>query len=512
MGDRVNPATASYRLCGFGFLFCVARVDGCLESGTAMARGWVKRWTSSGKDHRRNDLRILRITPRSESTRIQWQLPPSKSHLIRALALFSQTQQKVTLENVASAGDDVRAMRCSLAQMGVHFADYDREGQLLHQINPIDLGPHPDSVRWVLSGVGPLGFKRPASVLNAANSGTALRFLAGIAARMEGPIMLDGDLSLRQRDSEALWDSLKQAGIEVSIGQGKERLPVILSGPWKEEQLAQGIELDISRSSQPLSSWMLASASLPMDVELKLQGKGVSNRHSKLTAEMIQLTGGKVELNGAQCLLSPWTPSLEEAYTVPGDASMTSFAFLATHCLDAEIELHGWPGSEQAIGHEILFDSAIECGIKWDDDILLGVSSKVPVTLDVTDSNDILPPLAALLSLGCGGKIIGAAHAVHKESNRLSRTVEVLSYFGIEATLLADGIEVKGSQKPIMPQQPVPTFDDHRLFMTAVLLASKTGGEVIGHTLHHVADEAFVQRLQDAGVGIEVTTTPSLED
>jgi len=35
---------------------------------------------------------------------------------------------------------------------------------------------------------------------------------------------------------------------------------------------------------------------------------------------------------------------------------------------------------------------------------------------------------------------------------------------------------------------------------------------VIGHTLHHVADEAFVQRLQDAGVGIEVTTTPSLED
>tara|TARA_B110000967_G_scaffold160069_1_gene165867 strand:+ start:1 stop:1191 length:1191 start_codon:yes stop_codon:yes gene_type:complete len=396
--------------------------------------------------------------------------------------------------------------------MGVHFADYDRSGQLLHQTNPMDLGPHPDSVQWVLSGVGPLGFKRPASVLNAANSGTALRFLAGIAARMEGPIMLDGDLSLRQRDSEALWDSLKQAGVEVSIGQGKERLPVILSGPWKEEQLKLGIDLDISRSSQPLSSWMLASASLPMKVELKLHGKGVSNRHSKLTAEMIQLTGGKVELNGSQCMLSPWMPSLQETYAVPGDASMTSFAFLATHCLDAEIELHGWPGAEQAIGHEILSESAIECGIKWDGDILSCVGSKVPVTLDVTDSNDILPPLAALLSLGCGGRITGAAHAVHKESNRLSRTVEVLSYFGIQATLLADGIEVKGNQRPIMPQQPVPTFDDHRLFMTAVLLASKTGGEVIGQTLHHVADEAFVQRLQDAGVGIEATTTPSLED
>jgi 5-enolpyruvylshikimate-3-phosphate synthase len=329
---------------------------------------------------------------------------------------------------------------------------------------------------------------------------------------MEGPIMLDGDLSLRQRDSEALWDSFKQAGVEVSIGQGKERLPVILSGPWKEEQLKLGIDLDISRSSQPLSSWMLASASLPMKVELKLQGKGVSNRHSKLTAEMIQLTGGKVELNGSQCMLSPWIPSLQENYAVPGDASMTSFAFLATHCLDAEIELHGWPGAEQAIGHEILSDSAIECGIKWSGDILSCVGSKVPVTLDVTDSNDILPPLAALLSLGGGGKITGAAHAVHKESNRLSRTVEVLSYFGIQATVLADGIEVAGNQKPIMPHEPVPTFDDHRLFMTAVLLAAKTGGEVIGQTLHHVADEAFVQRLQEAGVGIEATKTPSLED
>ena len=477
-----------------------------------MARGWVKRWTSSGKDHRRNDLRILRITPRSNSTRIDWQLPPSKSHLIRALALFSQTKQQITLENVAYAGDDVRAMRCSLAQMGVHFADYDSDGKLLQQKNPMDLGPHPDSVQWILTGVGPLGFKRPASVLNAANSGTALRFLAGIAARMEGPVMLDGDHSLRQRDSEALWDSLKQAGVEVSIGQGKERLPVILSGPWKKAQLEQGIDLDISRSSQPLSSWMLASASLPVKVELRLHGKGVSNRHSKLTAEMIQLTGGKVEFQETQCVLSPWMPSHESSYIVPGDASMTSFAFLATHCLEAEIELHGWPGHEQAIGHEILFESAIECGIKMVGNVLSGMSSNLPVTLDVTDSNDILPPLAALLSLGSGGRITGAAHAVHKESNRLSRTVELLSCFGIKATLFDDGIEVEGNQKPISPKQPVPTFDDHRLFMTAVLLASNTGGEVIGHTLHHVADEGFLQRLLDAGVGIEATTTPSLRD
>ena len=134
------------------------------------------------------------------------------------------------------------------------------------------------------------------------------------------------------------------------------------------------------------------------------------------------------------------------------------------------------------------------------------------VHLDVTDSNDILPPMAALLALGGGGTISGAAHAAHKESNRLTRTVELLEHFGLQATLLADGVEVEGNQVPSKPEHPVPTFGDHRLFMTAVLLASKTGGEVIGQKLHHVADEAFVQRLQDAGVGIESVQIPSLED
>ena len=191
---------------------------------------------------------------------------------------------------------------------------------------------------------------------------------------------------------------------------------------------------------------------------------------------------------------------------------MASFAVLACSCLSSKIQLIGWPDSKNAIGHEILQESAIEYGIRWSEDILEVMEKPSSVHLDVTNSNDILPPMAALLALGGGGKISGAAHAAHKESNRLTRTVELLQHFGLQATLLADGVEVEGNQVPSKPEHPVPTFGDHRLFMTAVLLASKTGGEVIGQKLHHVADEAFVQRLQDAGVGIESVQIPSLED
>ena len=477
-----------------------------------MAKGWVKRWTTSGKDHRRNDLRILRISPRTISEDVEWRLPPSKSHLIRALALYSQTTQSITLENVAASGDDVRAMRNCLAQMGVKFEDYDSNGELLVQTNPMELGPHPRSEKWVMHGVGVNGFSRPASVLNAANSGTALRFLAGLAASMEGPIMLDGDQSLRMRSSEALWDSLRQAGVEVSIGQGLERLPVILSGPWNAEKLESGVTLDISQSSQPLSSWILASTSLPIETTLTLKGKGVSNRHSNLTAVMVRKAGCSVDIGKERCTLKPWSPSSDDSYAVPGDASMASFAVLAAFCLSSDIRLNGWPEKENAIGHEILQESAIEYGIKWSAGRLELAKRAEYTHLDVTDSNDILPPMAALLALGGGGRITGAAHAAHKESNRLTRTVELLEHFGLKAKLLPDGVEVDGNQVPKKPSYPVPTFEDHRLFMTAVLLASKTGGEIIGQKLHHVADEGFIQRLQDAGVGIESVQIPSLDD
>lgn len=483
-------------------LFILARVDGCLKVASNMARGWVKSESTSD-----DVVKILRITPRTSTSPLIWKLPPSKSHLIRALALFSQSHQKVTLDNVGHSGEDVLAMRSCLAQMGVKFQDYDSEGIELPQNDSMNLKPHPDSVRWVVSGVGPNGFKQPSSVLNAMNSGTALRFLAGLVARMEGPVTLDGDQSLRQRDSDAMWDSLRQAGVEVSSAPEDEHLPVVVKGPWKQQPLSQGIDLDISRSSQPLSSWLLASAALPCEVQLNLIGKGVSNRHSKLTANMAEVTGSKNQLELTQCSLFPWIPKSEEIYTVPGDASMASFAMLATHCLSSEIQLIGWPQESQAIGHEILSESSIECGVLWDSGILKGIVSSKPVELNVIDSNDILPPLAALLCFGAGGRIIGAPHAAHKESNRLSRTVELLQYFGIRSSLLDDGIEVEGNQTPTAPTHPVPTFGDHRLFMTALLLASKTGGEVVGQTLHHVADETFLQRLQKAGVGIETAST-----
>lgn len=462
-----------------------------------MASEWVEEASTSN-----TGLVVKEFQKRIPNPVLQWTLPPSKSHLIRALALLSQSKDKVTIHNVAQSGRDVFAMRCCLEQLGVSFTDLDLNHQ---QLTPIGAGPHPQSVRWVMQGVGVDGFQVPDKPLNAMNSGTALRFLACLVARLGGDITLDGDDSLRRRGSSFLWDSLRQAGVQVTEREGELHLPVVLKGPWKQSMLGNGIDLDVSRSSQAFSSWMLSSPALPKSTQINLIGKGVSNRHARLSRSMVEMAGGTVLREPSVCRLSPFKPSGVSEYSVPGDASMAAFALLACRCFDSNVQLVGWPIDDDAVGHELLRHSSIDFGIEWREAVIKPTTQGRFVEIELTDANDLLPPMAALMALASGGRITGASHAALKESNRLQRTVDVLSSFGIRSKLLSDGIEVQGGQNPSKPVHAVNVFDDHRLFMTAVLLASKVGGTISGSTLHTVADEKFLERLQDAGLQIENT-------
>ena len=58
-----------------------------------------------------------------------------------------------------------------------------------------------------------------------------------------------------------------------------------------------------------------------------------------------------------------------------------------------------------------------------------------------------------------------------------------------------DSLDIEGGQIPKQPVNAVNCHNDHRLFMTAALLMSKFGGELIGQGLHAVADIDFMTRL-----------------
>ena len=110
-----------------------------------------------------------------------------------------------------------------------------------------------------------------------------------------------------------------------------------------------------------------------------------------------------------------------------------------------------------------------------------------------------------MLALSNGGEITGAQHAAYKETDRTLGTVALLKQFGLDASFTDGRLVVPGGQQLRSPEGVVEVFGDHRMQMTALVLAMGCEGDVLieGAELHEVADPEAVQRWQAVGVEIE---------
>ena len=402
------------------------------------------------------------IQPQDITAPIQWQLAPSKSHMIRWLLLAAQGEKDVTLNFSGTPGDDVESMARCLAQLGVNIEKSESQ--------------------WVISGVGVNGFKRPISVLNCGNSGTALRLLTIATARLNYPIMLDGDQTLRRRHSETLLHILEYLGAQVSHGTGLESLPYLIHGQMKSGE----VTIDVSRSSQPLSSLLLSMPALDGEIRVNLAGQGVSRLHAQLSFELAEKTGSENQMDWRKHInLKPWVVECPDVVEIPSDRSLESFAILYQSLHGIEVEVTNLPSDDDSLGAEILATCAGGQMMSDIDDF----------KIDLRDSNDLLPPLAAILAIGNGGTITGASHARHKESNRIEKTSELLAQFGLTATPTEDGLEIEGGQTPTAPSELVKTHADHRLWMTAACLATKVGATLSHPNCYAVSDPDFINKL-----------------
>ena len=466
----------------------------------SMGKAWVKRWSPKVQKGKGSLIHALKVTPPKAIESIVWSLPPSKSHAIRWLILAAQSEDETLIEGLEHAGQDIVSMRRCLAQMGVQFTDLDAQGRSLSRDTNLDDQPASGSVAWKVHGAGMKGLNPPVSVLHAGNSGTTLRLLMALVTQFDVPVMLDGDASLRSRRYGAMLDAMDQFGVQRSHGLDEEGLPLLLQGPV---QSGRELALNIASSSQPLSAWFLTAPSLEHRVKLKQIGEPVSRRHSQLSLDLCALTGAPTTLSDT---LESWSVKVPNArVNLPRDASMQAFAFLAVAVTGTTVVIPERPLPEDSLGHEMLVDHAHAMGINVEDGTLSPHDSAQAIDLDLRDANDLITPVAALLALGSGGTLRGAAHAAHKESNRLKGSQDLLAQFGLKASLMEDGLEIAGGQQLQQPSGLVRTYGDHRMQMTALNLAMGCEGDVLieGSSLHGVADLMAVKRWQEAGVSID---------
>ena len=173
--------------------------------------------------------------------------------------------------------------------------------------------------RAFVHGVGLRGLRTPDEKLDARNSGTGMRLLAGLLAGQRGLFVIDGDESLRGRPMDRIVAPLRAMGARIAARGGRYAPLTIEGGPLR----AARHELPVA-SAQVKSSLLLAG--LLAEGETVVVEPAASRDH---TERMLAAAGAPVARRGAEIAVRGAERLALERVVVPGDLSSAAFLVAA---------------------------------------------------------------------------------------------------------------------------------------------------------------------------------------
>lgn len=409
--------------------------------------------------------------------------PGDKSISHRALILNALARGEARVTNLAP-GQDLMSTAACLQALGVSLASS-------------------DGAIWTVLGAGLGGLKEPANVMDAGNSGTTMRLVAGVLAGQPFLSVLTGDGSLRSRPMARIVQPLKLMGAQVWGRQGDTRAPLAIRGGK-----LRGIDYALPVASAQLKSCLLL-AGLFAEGVTSLSEPAPSRDH---TERMLQAMGARIHREGTRVRLDPLSAPLTALdIQVPGDISAAAFWLVAgalhpnaritlrgvglnpyrTGVLDA-LEAMGariTVGAQRQIGAEPVADITVESSELRGTE--LG-GALIPRTIDE------LPVLAVAASLARGQTVIrDAAELRAKESDRIGLLAAELSRFGARVTERPDGMVIQG--QPALRGTCCASHGDHRLAMALAVAGLVAQGETVvdGAEAVEISYPKFWQHLSD---------------
>ncbi len=238
--------------------------------------------------------------------------PADKSVTHRALMLAAVTNGDCSISGPLETGDCLSTRRC-LQALGVSFS------------------PGVSALR--VRGVGLRGFKEPAGVLDAENSGTTMRLLSGLIAGLPLFAVLSGDGSLVRRPMGRAVEPLRMMGARIE-GRGAGTLAPLCFLPGSGTLSALSYELPMA-SAQVKSAILLAALRAEGPVEVR-EKAGSSRDH---TERMLGSLGVPLRRSGAVVVASPVEALPGFSVEVPGDISSACFFIAAALISGRQVEV-----------------------------------------------------------------------------------------------------------------------------------------------------------------------------
>lgn len=344
----------------------------------------------------------------------------------------------------------------------------------------------------VLEGRGLDGLVAPSGPLDAGNSGTTMRIGTGLLAAQRFGWQMRGDASLSRRPMRRVTDPLRAMGARVrGTGEGArpgdEYAPIVSEGaPGPLRTLAY--EAPVA-SAQVKSALLCAALYAPGGFELR---EPVLSRDH--TERLLGAMGAPIQTMGSMVALDAegWDRVLSPVdVEVPGDLSAAAFLFAAAAITGAgPVEVLGVGCNPTRTG---VLDALRGAGVKVSvvpggesggepiADIAVRGRPLGPVRVAgelLVRAIDEFPILAAVAAVAPGSSFLTDARELRvKESDRVAAMAAVLAAFGVPVRELADGLELDGVRgRPLRPAR-VASGGDHRIAMTAAVLALAADGE-----------------------------------
>jgi 3-phosphoshikimate 1-carboxyvinyltransferase len=348
----------------------------------------------------------------------------------------------------------------------------------------VEIGREEDKV--TLQGLGLRGLKPPVSDLDAGNSGSTMRMLAGILAAQSFRSRLTGDASLSRRPMQRIIEPLTRMGAHITAAEGG-RPPLEIEGGTLR---AMRYELPVA-SAQVKSAVLLAG--LYADGATTVVEPATTRDHTEIALEQF---GAEVDRQGRTITVSLPGGSLSiggRKLYVPGDFSSAAFfigAALALPDSNLVIQNVGLNPTRTA-----LLDLLVPMGGQIKVLNLDLVNGELIGDLHVASSalqGGEIPPeavpglideLPVLSVLGTrmeeGLSFHGARELRVKESDRLSAVAENLRRMGAEVEEWPDGLRVPGRQK--LKGSAIETYGDHRIAMAFAVAGLMAEGPTTIH-------------------------------
>ncbi len=387
--------------------------------------------------------------------------PPSKSYTHRAITLAALSRESIIYRPLLSA-DTLATIRAS--QLFGASIESKEDRLIVHGANG---KPHV-----------------PDNVIDAANSGTTLRFMTAIAALTDGITVLTGDSSLRTRPNGPLLKVLNQLGASVCSTRRNEKAPLVVKGGLEGKE----VSIDGSISSQFISALLIACPLAENSTILSIIGKLKSRPYVDVTIEMLELAGVKIHTddnNGTKFIIPGKQKYDLKEYTIPGDFSSASYLLAAAAITDgSEVTVKNLFPSEQ--GDKVIIETLKQMGadIVWDRDTgivtVRGGRKLKAITFDAGATPDLVPTVAVLAAVAEGtSRIENAEHVRYKETDRLHALATELPKLGVQLKEEKDSLTITGGK---LKGASVHGWDDHRIVMSLVLAGMVAGNTTVDTT------------------------------